>query len=152
MTTHQARRVTTRGIIYKDGKVFAQRLKKPITERDGVYWCTPGGGIDFGESLHENLHREMIEETGIAPEIGKLLFVQQFHDGFVEQLEFFFEITNSDAYETIDLATTSHGDIEVEVCGFVNPKVENVLPAFLQEIEIGEYIGGQLPPLVRSYL
>jgi ADP-ribose pyrophosphatase YjhB (NUDIX family) len=35
----------------------------------------PGEGVDFGESLHEALHREMIEETGAAVEIGELLFV-----------------------------------------------------------------------------
>ena len=66
------RRVTVRGIIIKDGKLFAQRLNK---KGGGVndYWCTPGGGLDDGESLYDGLTREMIEETGVKPVIGRLL-------------------------------------------------------------------------------
>ena len=52
--------------------------------------------LEMGESLLDGLRREMIEETGVKPEIGKLLFVQQFADtnssskhGDCEQLEFF---------------------------------------------------------------
>ncbi|MBM3210137.1 NUDIX domain-containing protein [Candidatus Saccharibacteria bacterium] len=100
MEPFQARRVNLRGIIYKDGKILCQRLKSGSDGIERDYWCTPGGGIDFGESLHEGLTREMIEETGIKPEIGNLLFVSQFHDGEKEQLEFFFHIKNTDAWVT----------------------------------------------------
>ena len=55
----------------------------------------------MGEGLLDGLRREMIEETGVKPEIGKLLFIQQFAEsgeqsahGPNEQLEFFFLITN----------------------------------------------------------
>ena len=131
----QTRRVTVRGIIVKNGKIFAQKLKGD--NGDGVdYWCTPGGGLDMGESLHEGLHREMIEETGIAPEIGRLLYMQQYATDEREFLEFFFHITNADDYETIDLAATSHGELEVAACGFVDPSTENILPEFLRRRDI----------------
>ncbi len=133
------RRVTVRGIIVKDGKLFAQKLNK----KDGGvndYWCTPGGGLDDGESLHAGLTREMIEETGVAPVIGKLLFVQQYADEKREYLEFFFEITNADEYEQIDLHTTSHGAIEVAEFGFIDVTKERVLPESLRNIDLASPI------------
>lgn len=137
------RRVNVRGVIWQDGKLFCQQLIHKSDEPDWEpYWCTPGGGMEDGETIHEALLREMIEETGITPEIGRLLFVQQFFDGEKEQLEFFFHITNADEYRQINLAATSHGTIEVEKCEFVDPKRERILPAFLMELDVADYVSG----------
>ena len=144
------RRVNVRGIIFKDGKLLAQQLTPGSDGLARDYWCTPGGGIDDGESLHEGLHREMIEETGIAPKIGKLLFVQQFHDGTKEQLEFFFHIENPDDYERIDLGATSHGQAEVVNVGFIDPRANNILPSFLTKIDIASYIETSLPVRIET--
>lgn len=142
--------ITTRGIIYRGGKIFAQKLKKA----SGIqgYWCIPGGKLDPNESLIDGLYREMLEETGIAPSIGKLLFTQQFADEEFEYLEFFFHIENPDDYQAIDLASTSHGLIEVAECGFIDPKIENLLPDFLRTVAIGDYVNGTEPVLVNNYL
>lgn len=89
------RRVNVRGIIINEnGEIFCQQL----TANNGKgrnFWCTPGGGLEMGESLLDGLRREMIEETGVKPEIGKLLFIEQFAEsgeqsahGPNEQLEF----------------------------------------------------------------
>jgi len=129
------RRINVRGIIYKDGKIFAQRLH----DNNGKFWSTPGGGLDPGESLIAGLHREMIEETAVAPKIGKLLFIQQFDDGVKEQLEFFFLIENADDYSAVNLALASHGELEVDECEFIDPKTEVILPAFLQKVDMKEY-------------
>jgi hypothetical protein len=94
----------------------------------------------------------MIEETGVAPKIGKLLFIQQFNDGKREQLEFFFHVENAEDYETIDLAATSHGEIEVSNYGFIDPTTEVVLPKFLATLDIASYIDGNLPVFVKSEL
>ena len=90
------RRVNVRGIIINNkGEIFCQQL----TANNGKgrnFWCTPGGGLEMGESLLDGLRREMIEETGVKPEIGKLLFIQQFAEsgeqsahGLNEQLDSF---------------------------------------------------------------
>jgi ADP-ribose pyrophosphatase YjhB (NUDIX family) len=150
MTT--PRRVNVRGIIFKDGKLLAQQL---TPGSDGItrdYWCTPGGGLNDGESLHQGLHRELIEETGIAPKIGKLLFVQQFHDGKKEQLEFFFHIENPEDYVTIDLAATSHGEAEITNVNFIDAQANHVLPKFLTNTDIQSYIDLSLPVFVDSEL
>lgn len=143
------RRVTVRGIIIKDGKLFAQRLNK----KDGGvndYWCTPGGGLDDGESLLDGLTREIIEETGVAPVIGRLLFVQQYADDKREYLEFFFEITNADDYEQIDLHSTSHGAAEVAEYGFIDVAKERILPESLQKVNLDTLLNDEVS--LVSYL
>lgn len=55
-------------------------------------WCAPGGGVDAGSSLPENLMREVQEETGLEIEVGAPVLVNEFHDpasGF-HQVELFF--------------------------------------------------------------
>jgi len=42
-------------------------------------WQIPGGGLEFGESVEECLHREIKEETGLKVEIVKML-PRLFHD------------------------------------------------------------------------
>ncbi|MDO4781118.1 MAG: NUDIX hydrolase [Candidatus Saccharibacteria bacterium] len=153
------RRVNVRGIIVNDkGELFCQRLT--ARDRDGRdFWCTPGGGLDMGESLLDGLRREMIEETGVAPEIGRLLFVQQFAEdgdrsahGPSEQLEFFFHITNWQDYQQIDLAATTHGMLEVATCGFVDPKSTVILPAHLTEIDVQQLVNEVTPATLLSEL
>ena len=153
------RRVNVRGIIVSDqGKIFCQQL----TANNGKgrnFWCTPGGGLEMGESLLDGLRREMIEETGVEPEIGKLLFIQQFAEsgeqsahGPNEQLEFFFLITNWQDYQHIDLEQTSHGVEEVAECGFVDPKTTRILPSYLTEVNLDWLINNSTETQILSEL
>ena len=43
-------------------------------------WCAPGGGVEPHHSLHENLVREIHEETGLEIEVGDPALVNEFHD------------------------------------------------------------------------
>jgi 8-oxo-dGTP pyrophosphatase MutT (NUDIX family) len=43
-------------------------------------WCAPGGGAEPGQSLPDNLIREVREETGLAVTPGRLLALSEFHD------------------------------------------------------------------------
>lgn len=150
------RRITVRGIAHLDGKILAQKFKQ-TDGSESDFWGTPGGGLDPAESLHDGLYREMIEETGIAPKIGRLLFMQQFlftrHNGDVrEQLEFFLHIENPEDYIAIDLAKTTHGLLELTRCEYIDPTTENILPEFLQTIPIAEYVTGNQPVYIADYL
>jgi 8-oxo-dGTP pyrophosphatase MutT (NUDIX family) len=110
------------------------RLKKYADKPIGAggdYWCLPGGGVDVGEPLLPALEREMVEELGIKPVIGNLLYVQQFVYGDTEQMEFFFHVTNAEDYLNIDLAKTTHGAIEIAAVDFINPAKDYTLPTFL---------------------
>ena len=58
-------------------------------------WCAPGGGVEPGSSLPENLCRELHEECGIAVAVGPLALVNEFHDprsGF-HQVDLYFRCT-----------------------------------------------------------
>lgn len=55
-------------------------------------WAAPGGGVEAGASLPDNLVREVHEETGLSVEVGAPCLVNEFHDpasGF-HQVEVFF--------------------------------------------------------------
>jgi ADP-ribose pyrophosphatase YjhB (NUDIX family) len=55
--------------IFRDGKVLlVRRAKSPAR---GVY-SLPGGRVEFGETLHAALHREVDEETALKIEIAGL--------------------------------------------------------------------------------
>jgi 8-oxo-dGTP pyrophosphatase MutT (NUDIX family) len=146
----QERRVNVRAIIYRNGHILAVKHK----ESDGSassYYAVPGGGVDPMESLEDALRREIMEETGIEASVGRLLFIQQFasaRKGFSEELEFFYEVTNMDDFDSIDLASTSHGHHEIAVCEFVDPSKAQILPRFLQKIDVGSYIASPQPTLV----
>ncbi len=128
------RRVAVRGIIVVDGKLLCLQLKPYNRETREYFWCTPGGGMDMGESIENALTRELIEELGIKPVIGNLAFIQQFKekDTGNEQLELFFNILNPEDYLHIDLTNTSHGEEEIEEFRFIDPREEHVLPTLLQ--------------------
>lgn len=55
-------------------------------------WCAPGGGVVAGSSLHDNLIREVHEETGLTVHVGLPALVNEFHDpkGAFHQVEVFF--------------------------------------------------------------
>lgn len=153
------RRVNVRGIIINNkGEIFCQKLTAN-SDKGRDFWCTPGGGLEMGEGLLDGLRREMIEETGVKPEIGKLLFIQQFAEsgeqsahGPNEQLEFFFLITNWQDYQHINLEQTSHGVKEVAECGFVDPKTTRILPSYLTEVDLDWLINNSTETQILSEL
>jgi 8-oxo-dGTP diphosphatase len=58
-------------------------------------WCAPGGGVQAGTSLPDNLIREIHEETGLTVAVGAPALINEFHDpltGF-HQVEIFFRCT-----------------------------------------------------------
>lgn len=147
------RRIGVRAIIFKDGKLLASKFHSEGGE--SAYWATPGGGLDPHESLEQGLARELLEETGVKAKVGRLLFIQQFRSSRAhrdEELEFFFHVTNPEAFDQIDLEATTHGAQELTRCEFIVPSQEHLLPAFLQSIDIENYIKTYKPVLITNEL
>lgn len=134
----QNRRIAARGIIVHDGKLLLLKLNgyKDSIVLESEYWCTPGGTLELGEKIVDCLNRELFEELGVEPDIGDLLYVQQFTHNGDEHLEFFFHIKNTEDYKNIDLSKTTHGVEEINQIAFIDPSTEKVLPQLLQEVNL----------------
>lgn len=65
----------------------------------GGLWCAPGGGVEPGSSLPDNLTREVAEETGLRVVVGAPCLVNEFHDprGDFHQCDVYFRCTIEDA-------------------------------------------------------
>ena len=83
-------RFAVRAILISENKLLLVNAYKPEDQKN--LWCAPGGGLDAHSSLHENLKREVFEETGYNIEVGKVAMVNEFHDPKVpfHQVEIFF--------------------------------------------------------------
>ncbi len=123
-------RISVRAIIALDGKYLLVRQK---SSNNGAFWCLPGGGVEEGEDILSALTRELVEETGIEPIIGNLLFVHQIKDvhGY-DGVGFYFQVTNGADYLHLDIAKTTHGNAELFEADYVDIQTVHVLPTFLK--------------------
>lgn len=81
-------RLAARAVILHRGRLLLVNAWKG---RDHL-WCVPGGGAVAHASLHENLIREVFEETGLTIAVGEPCLVNEFHDpdGPFHQVDVYF--------------------------------------------------------------
>jgi 8-oxo-dGTP diphosphatase len=70
-------RVAVRAVL-----IHQNRLLLVNAYPDGIsdLMCAPGGGVQRGTSLPDNLRREVFEETGLKISVGTPCLVNEFHD------------------------------------------------------------------------
>lgn len=61
------------GCVALDGERRVLLVQHHKDGRD--YWLLPGGGVEAGETLQACGRRELMEETGLVGEVGRLLLV-----------------------------------------------------------------------------
>ncbi|MEP2641202.1 NUDIX domain-containing protein [Roseobacter sp.] len=82
-------RLAARAVIVHDDRIL---LVNAWANGQSRLLCAPGGGVEPGASLPDNLTREIHEETGLHVTVGAVCLVNEFHDprtGF-HQVEVFF--------------------------------------------------------------
>lgn len=75
------KRVSSRAIIIEDGKLlamFRRKVKKDSSIKE--YYVIPGGGLEDGETLEENVIRELKEEFNVDIEVVKFLGTEEYDD------------------------------------------------------------------------
>ncbi|MGM0863171.1 MAG: NUDIX domain-containing protein [Bacillota bacterium] len=89
-------RNSAKALIIRDDKILLTKNK----DGNGYFYLFPGGGQEQGETLHEALKRECIEEIGREVEVGELIHIREYigrnheHASFdydVHQMEFYFK-------------------------------------------------------------
>src|SRR5438045_1622965 len=92
-------RNSAKAIIVRDGRLLVTVNRHDNGEE---FYILPGGGQNFGETLHETLQRECLEEIGVNVDIRDLAFIREYigkhhefahFDGHVHQVEFMFLCT-----------------------------------------------------------
>lgn len=112
-------KVRCRGVIVHDGKIL---LVKSANGRN--IFSLPGGHLEFGEDPKECIQRELFEELGVLPKVGRLLYVHTYINTEGKQsVEFFFEILNSSEYIGHEEFKRSHAH-EIEETGWFAPETD----------------------------
>jgi ADP-ribose pyrophosphatase YjhB (NUDIX family) len=103
--------IRCRGVILYEGKLLVVRHKA-----DASFTALPGGHLEWGEDVLGCVRREIVEELGVEPQIGRLLYVNTFIDSNNRQpTEFFFEVTNGEEYLGCEELARSHAHELAEI-------------------------------------
>jgi 8-oxo-dGTP diphosphatase len=78
------------GICIIDQKILL--VKHHAINSSGIYWAPPGGGLVYGESIHQCLQREFKEEANLDIEIQEFLFYNEYLKLPLHAVELFFRV------------------------------------------------------------
>ncbi len=128
MTREKKIVIRSRAIILHDGRLLVMKHGPDVK-----YVALPGGHLEWGEDVKECLRREIVEELGIEPEIGRLFYISTFTKEGKQSVEFFFEVTNGEKFKDCKLIDVSHGH-EFDEIHWVSPSDNRpMLPQKLEE-------------------
>ena len=133
--------IKVRAIILHEGKLLAVRHP-----HDTSFAALPGGHLEWGEDIRECLSREIVEELGIKPEIGKLLYINNYSQVDNKQyIEFFFEIKNRADYLNTEKLTRFHSH-EIAEMVWVSPTDDiRIMPKTLgEDFKMGKIISNEI--------
>ncbi|MBI5134431.1 MAG: NUDIX domain-containing protein [Candidatus Taylorbacteria bacterium] len=121
-------KVRCRGIILHEGRLLVVRHAP-----DHRYVALPGGGLEWGEDALACMKREIVEELGVEPKIGRLLYVNTFISGETQSMEFFFEILNGADYVGCEKLDRTHAFELAELLWIKPDAATELLPRALAE-------------------
>lgn len=119
--------IRTRAIIVHEGKLLA------VKHSGGQHnYALPGGHFEWGEDIRESLKREIIEELNIEPQIGRLLYINNFKEENKQSIEFFFEVTNGEDYLDTESLGGTHKHELADICWVEKGSEKEILPKEIQ--------------------
>jgi ADP-ribose pyrophosphatase YjhB (NUDIX family) len=133
--------IKVRAIILHEGKLLAVRHP-----HDTSFAALPGGHLEWGEDIKECLSREIVEELGVKPEIGRLFYINNFTqtDG-KRYVEFFFEVNNGKDYLNIEKLACSHSHEIAEIVWVTPTDNIRILPRSLgEDFKAGKMISNEV--------
>ena len=85
-------RLAVRAVIVHEGRLL---VVNAWPGKVSDLWCAPGGGVERGASLPDNLARELHEECGLRIAVGAPCLVNEFHDpaSRFHQVDIYFRAT-----------------------------------------------------------
>ena len=85
-------RLAVRAILLHEDRLL---MVNAYPEGQSPLMCAPGGGVERGASLPDNLKREVFEECGLRIAVGAPCLVNEFHDpeGAFHQVDVYFRCT-----------------------------------------------------------
>lgn len=121
--------VKVRGVILYEGKLLI------VKHEQSQFMALPGGHLEYGEDVINCLKRELVEELGVMPEIGKLLYINTFIEkkNNTEYVEFFFEVKNGKDYLNIDGLERTHAHELTEILWISSDSDIEILPKKFNE-------------------
>lgn len=122
-------------IIISDNWILLAKQQAPTRKKP--IWMPPGGGLQFGESLHTALKREVKEETGLLIEPVRLLWIHEFIEKPFHAVEFYFECSVAGgALKLGKDPERESGDqilLDLKFVSFEEIESMNVYPEFLKK-------------------
>jgi len=120
--------IKVRGVIVHDNKLLI------VKHKESQFMALPGGHLEYGEDVITCLKRELVEELGVLPEIGRLLYINTFfNDNKTEYVEFFFEVKNGEEYLNIEELERTHAHELAEILWISPSDNINMLPKQFDE-------------------
>lgn len=83
-------RIRVCGVCIEDGKILLINHIGVMENTD--FWCPPGGGLQFGETIEDCLKREFLEETNTEISVGRFLEINEFVTPPLHAVELFYEV------------------------------------------------------------
>jgi 8-oxo-dGTP diphosphatase len=111
-------RNSVKAIIIRHDRLLVIKYVDP----DGEWFSLPGGGQEAGETLHQALRRECLEELGIEIEIGLLRYIREYiganhefadHDSDAHQVEFLFICSITPPLQEMNMLKPDFGQVDI---------------------------------------
>ncbi len=132
--------IRVRGIILQNNKFLLVNLP------GNDYYCLPGGKLEHGEDIKDCLERELVEELGVKPQVGRLLYVNNFIDKENNQnIDFMFEVLNGGDYLDLNNKERTHAFEISEIIWVEKGQDIKVLPIPMKtDFDKGELLSDQV--------